>query len=80
MTEFLLGMVTALVALPIIDGIVGVILTGLEALKMKIGVSIHQDNQKISELNASKEEAKHIIGFSIPSSEENYPEEEDDDL
>ena len=80
MIEFLLGMVAALVALPLIDGIVGVILTGLEALKMKIGVSIHQDNQKISELNAPKEEAKHIIGFGIPSSEEEYPKEEDDDL
>jgi hypothetical protein len=72
-------MATALVALPIIDGLVSLILTGIEALKMKIGVCIHKDNQTISEINTPKEEVKHIIGFGIPSSEE-YVEEEDDDL
>ena len=79
LTNFLLGMATALVALPIIDSLVSLVLTGIEALKMKIGVSIQKDNQTIQEITTPKEEARHIIGFGIPSSEE-YVEEEDDDL
>lgn len=73
-------MLTALIFIPVADGIASTILTFFEMLKMKMGVKISQGNKAINDMNTPTEDVKHIIGFGIPSSEENYPEEEDDDL
>ena len=80
MIEFILGMLTALVFIPIADGITSTILTFFEMLKMKMGVKISEGNKTINNINTPTEDAKHIIGFSIPSGEENYEEDEDDDI
>lgn len=80
MIEFILGMLTALIFIPVADGIASTILTFFEMLKMKMGVKISQGNKAINDMNTPTEDAKHIIGFGIPSGEENYKEDEDDDI
>lgn len=80
MIEFILGMLTALVFIPVADGITSTILTFFKMLKMKMGVKISQGNKTINDMNTPTEDVKHIIGFGIPSGEENYEEDEDDDI
>ena len=80
MIEFILGMLTALIFIPVADGITSTILTFFEMLKMKMGVKISQGNKAINDMNTPIEDVKHIIGFGIPSGEENYEEDEDDDI
>lgn len=80
MIEFILGMLTALIFIPVADGIASTILTFFEMLKMKMGVKISQGNKAINDMNTPTEDVKHIIGFGIPSGEENYEEDEDDDI
>lgn len=57
---------------PLIDGIVAVILSGLEALKGYFGLKITEYNTKIRKLSI-QEDKKNLIGFS-------YQEEEKDDV
>ena len=80
MIELILGMLTALIFIPVADGIASTILTFFEMLKMKMGVKISQGNKAINDMNTPTEDVKHIIGFGIPSGEENYEEDEDDDI
>ena len=80
MIEFILGMLTALIFIPVADGIASTILTFFEMLKMKMGVKISQGNKAINDMNTPTEDVKHIIGFGIPGGEENYEEDEDDDI
>lgn len=63
MEYFILGMIVVQAFFPLIDGIVAVILSGLEALKGYFGLKITEYNTKIRKLSI-QEDKKNLIGFS----------------
>ena len=66
MLRFILGIIFAIVILPILDGLTGVILSWFELLKTYFGVRITKLGQSIHE-----PEVKCQIGFSAKEEEQN---------
>ena len=71
---FILGVLTAVFYIPLIEGMRDLLLTVIESLKSRIAVGIYKNNELI---NAPKEKS-YPIGFAIPD-EEAWAEEDDDD-
>ena len=71
---FILGIVFALVIIPIMDSLTSLIITFLEMLKSHLGIYIARNNQRIEE-NSTR--PQRLIGFTVSEKEE---EVEDDDL
>lgn len=68
MLLFILGIVFAICIIPILDGLIGVILSWFELLKTHLGVKITKLSKELHE-----PEIKHQIGFIV----EEEPEEDD---
>ena len=64
MIEFILGILFATYALPLLDSIVSLISTWLESLKGKSTLTIAKYNKKVVELE--DDSPKQAIGFAIP--------------
>lgn len=63
---------------PLIDGITGVLLSGLEALKGYFGVKVAEHNAKIHKIAMQEDEApKRMIGFNRSQINEEEEEEEE---
>ena len=75
---YILGMITALVALPIIDEVVEIICSFLEILKGTSTKKVVKINKEIEDLQIQLEPLEPIntncIGFEIPS-QDNYDED-----
>ena len=56
-------MLFATLIMPLLDGILGVLLTWLEAIKGKLTLKISKYNYQISKIGDEPVEDKHIVGF-----------------
>ena len=73
---YILGMITALVALPIIDEVVEIICSFLEILKGKNTKKVMQINKEIEDLQMQLEPINtNCIGFEVPNQEEYYEDD-----
>lgn len=75
MEQFILGIIFALMIIPIADGLAGVILTFFEMLKSSISTVIMKNNHKIQ--NPDGDIQTRPIGFITPEEEEG---DTDDDI
>jgi hypothetical protein len=69
--------------MPIIEGLVELFLSFIEAKKIKYGEEINNANIRIQMANLEAEERQipvstNVIGFQVPSEEEYYDEEDED--
>lgn len=76
MKKFLAGIIFATVIAPILDSLTAVIMTGLEVIKGKMTVKITEYNCQIQKLGDEPINSR-VIGFSTPTEEDEYGEEED---
>lgn len=77
MKYFILGILFIQIILPIIDEVFAVLLTYLEVLKGKASYKVAKYNVEIQKLGEEEEIAHNVIGFAIPT-DENQEEEEDE--
>ena len=77
---YILGMITALVALPIVDEIVEIICSFLEILKGISTKKVLKINKKIEDLQMQLEPINtNCIGFKVPNQEEYEDDEWEED-
>ena len=73
---FILGLATGFVAIPLIEELMTVVNTWIQALLIKPNKIVIKGNKELAELQGDEEEIQtHCIGFQVPSSND-Y---EDDD-
>lgn len=70
---FVLGILCAVLFIPIAEGMRDLILTAIENLKSRMAIRIYKNNQLIN----TPPERTHAIGFVAP--DEDYWEDEEDD-
>lgn len=76
--HYILGLLTGLLFIPIIEELIGVIQTWIQALLIKPSKIVLQGNKELSELQGNEEEIQtQCIGFQV-SSEDDYDEEDYD--
>lgn len=75
---FLAGIVFSQYLMPIGDSIANLIISFIEMLKGKIGLNIARYNVAIQKLSEEPEVARHVIGFQVPSSSDEWEEEDDE--
>ena len=78
---FILGILFIEIGVPIVEAVVTLILTWIEAAKGSASLKIAQisaDVAKIQEKLEKDDTSKHIIGFTMPEVEEIYEEEEEE--
>lgn len=75
---FILGIVFWQIATPIIDSLVSLALTGIEACKAKISIGIAASQLEIQDM-AEEKPSPRILGFAPPPEELEAPIEEDND-
>lgn len=81
MKKYILGFVTDICFLPILDSITGLVQTAIEVPKGILSKKVIKLNSEITELQEQSEPvSSNCIGFEIPSSEEYYGDEDDDDF
>lgn len=74
--KFLSGALFVLAVIPIVDSVVNVTLTGLEIIKGNWAIKVAQINNELQKINTPEEESTRVIGFSIPTEEEEEEEYE----
>lgn len=73
---YILGMVTIVVAIPIIEQITEIVCGGLEVLKGKNTKKVMQINKEIEDLQMQLEPINtNCIGFKVPNQEEYYEDD-----
>ena len=78
MKKYILGFVTGVCFLPILDSITSLVQTAIEIPKGILSKEVMKLNNEITELQAQSEPISNsCIGFDIPSSEEYYDEDDD---
>lgn len=79
---FILGIVFVLFVSPIVEGLCGLVLTGLEMLKGKWTLKITKINSQIRKISLEypDEPPHNPIGFVISSGEEEEYDDDDDDI
>lgn len=73
MFKFILGILFAYFALPLLDSFGSLLTTWIESLKGNSSIKIAEFNRKVTEL--SDDSPKTAIGFAIPDSYENEDED-----
>lgn len=80
---FILGIFFVSYVLPILDSVSAIILSALENIKGKLAITTQKLNNELTKLSKEVEpdeyQQTHVIGFQIPSEEEYYEEDEDED-
>ena len=71
MLYFILGMLTISAFMPLIDGILSVIMTGLEAIKGYFGLKVSEYNTKMRKIATEEEDKMKPIGFVYEEEENN---------
>ena len=73
---YILGMMTVILAIPIIEQITEIVCGGLEALKGKNTKKVMQINKEIEDLQMQLEPINtNCIGFEVPNQEEYYEDD-----
>ena len=77
---YILGMMTVILAIPIIEQITEIVCGGLEVLKGKNTKKVMQINKEIEDLQMQLEPINtNCIGFEVPNQEEYYEDDWEDD-
>ena len=81
MKKYILGFVTGVCFLPILDSITVLVQTAIEVPKGILSKKVIKLNNEITELQEQSEPvSSNCIGFEIPSSEGYYDDDDDDDF
>ena len=73
---YILGMITVILAIPIIEQITEIVCGGLEVLKGKSTKKVMQINKEIEDLQMQLEPINtNCIGFEVPNQEEYYEDD-----
>ena len=73
----MLGLVTAVLFIPLLEGISELILSGFEVIKGYFALRISQYNGEIQKIQMpSSTGEKHVIGFAISEEEGDYEDED----
>ena len=73
---YILGMITVILAIPIIEQITEIVCGGLEVLKGKNTKKVMQINKEIEDLQMQLEPINtNCIGFKVPNQEEYYEDD-----
>lgn len=75
MIYFIAGIVFALMLSPILDTLTALIMTALETAKAHITIQLVKYNKEIEKINTSAADTR-VIGFTIPSEQEVYYDED----
>lgn len=79
MKKYMLGILTVIVGIPIIESVVELVQVALEIPKGKLSKYVMTINKELQELQDDPcEEKASCIGFAIPNSEEEYYEDDDE--
>ena len=80
---FIAGIFFVSYVLPILDQLLAVVLSALENVKGLLAIKTQKLNNTLTKLSKESEpeeyQQTHVIGFQIPSEEEYYEEDEDED-
>ena len=77
---YILGMMTVILAIPIIEQITEIVCGGLEVLKGKNTKKVMQINKEIEDLQMQLEPINtNCIGFEVPNQEEYYEDDREEE-
>ena len=78
-TYYIFGLLSGLLFIPILEDFINVIAAWIQVLIVTPSKIVTKANSEISEMQGSQEESTNVIGFSIPSTEEYYEDEYEDE-
>lgn len=61
--------------IPLLDSVISTILTAIEVVKGHFSIKVAECNEKLSQFGTSDDEPARVIGFSIPTEEDDYEED-----
>ena len=76
---YIFGLLSGLLFIPIKEDFINVIAAWIQVMIVKPSKIVTKANSEISEMQGSQEESTNVIGFSIPSTEEYYEDEYEDE-
>ena len=74
MIQFILGIVFTSLIIPVLEALAAAILTGLEVIKGKWSIKIADYNHQLQQFGEEKEIRTNVIGFAIPTEEDDCDE------
>ena len=77
--HYIFGLLSGLLFIPILEDFINVIAAWIQVLIVTPSKIVTKANSEISEMQGSQEESTNVIGFSIPSAEEYYEDEYEDE-
>lgn len=77
--HYILGLLTGLLFIPVIEEFINVIMSWIQVLLLKPTKIVLEGNKKINELQDNDDEYQQTscIGFQVPSNEDEYFEDEE---
>lgn len=79
MKKFISGMLFVIVGWPLLDNTMQIFAQYAECKKAKMALEVYQLNEQMG-LNDKEETARHRIGFSAPTTEDYYDDEEGENI
>ena len=76
---YIFGLLSGLLFIPILEDFINVIAAWIQVMIVTPSKIVTNANSEISEMQGSQEESTNVIGFSIPSTEEYYEDEYEDE-
>lgn len=77
--HYILGLLTSLLFIPVIEEFVNVIMSWIQVLMLKPTKIVLEGNKKIAELQSDEEyQETSCIGFQVPNYEDEYYEDDED--
>ena len=76
---YIFGLLSGLLFIPILEDFINVIAAWIQVLIVTPSKIVTKANSEISEMHGSQEESTNVIGFSIPSTEEYYEDEDENE-
>ena len=77
--HYIFGLLSGLLFIPILEDFINVIAAWIQVLIVTPSKIVTKANSEISEMQGCQEESTNVIGFSIPSTEEDYEDEYEDE-
>lgn len=68
-------MMFAIAVIPLLDSVVSTAMTAMEVVKGHFSLKVAECNEKLSQIGTSENEPARVIGFSIPTEEDDYEED-----
>ena len=76
---YIFGLLSGLLFIPVLEDFINVIAAWIQVLIVTPSKIVTKANSEISEMQGSQEESTNVIGFSIPSTEEYYEDEDENE-